>query len=57
MNSTEVPMSTTEGTPATESVEQFLGTVSIEFGAAASAAMAVLGDRLGLYRAMAAGGA
>jgi SAM-dependent methyltransferase len=50
-------MSTTEGAPAAEAVEQFLGTVSIELGAAASAAMAVLGDRLGLYRAMAAGGA
>lgn len=50
-------MSTMKSKPAADSVEQFLGTVSVELAAAASAAMAILGDRLGLYRSMAAGGA
>lgn len=37
-------------------LEAFLGTVVGDFGAAISAALVAIGDRLGLYRAMAAGG-
>jgi SAM-dependent methyltransferase len=39
-------------TSAMEEVEAFVGLAGQELGAAASVAMAVLGDRLGLYRAM-----
>jgi 2-polyprenyl-3-methyl-5-hydroxy-6-metoxy-1,4-benzoquinol methylase len=35
-------------------VEEFMGTVAVELAAAASAAMAIVGDRLGLYEALAA---
>ncbi len=37
----------------TEAVEEFMGTVAVELAAAASAAMAIVGDRLGLYEALA----
>jgi 2-polyprenyl-3-methyl-5-hydroxy-6-metoxy-1,4-benzoquinol methylase len=50
-------MSTTRSERSADSVEQFLGTVSVELAAAASTAMAIVGDRLGLYRSIAAGGA
>jgi 2-polyprenyl-3-methyl-5-hydroxy-6-metoxy-1,4-benzoquinol methylase len=49
-------MSTMEGAASAEAVEEFMVTVGVELGAAASAAMAFLGDRLGLYRALASGG-
>jgi 2-polyprenyl-3-methyl-5-hydroxy-6-metoxy-1,4-benzoquinol methylase len=49
-------MSLTDSAPAADTVEQFLGTVSVEAAAAASAAMAIVGDRLGLYRTLASGG-
>lgn len=50
-------MSTTVPAPsAVRSVEEFAGTVAAELGAAASVGLAVVGDRLGLYRAMADGG-
>jgi SAM-dependent methyltransferase len=39
----------------TEAVEEFIGTVGVELAAAAGTAMAIVGDRLGLYRAMSAG--
>ena len=50
-------METTESVASAEAVEQFIGTVGMELAAAASTAMAIVGDRLGLYRALAAGGA
>lgn len=49
-------MSTTETASPAENVEAFLGTVSVELAAAASTAMAIVGDRLGLYRTLASGG-
>lgn len=41
----------------TTRLEALLGTVVSELGAAANAALVIAGDRLGLYRALAAGGA
>ncbi len=38
-------------------VEEFVGVVGVELAAAASTAMAIVGDRLGLYRSLSAGGA
>ena len=45
---------TTEGTAA--EVERFMGVVAVELAASASTALAILGDRLGLYRSLAAAG-
>jgi 2-polyprenyl-3-methyl-5-hydroxy-6-metoxy-1,4-benzoquinol methylase len=48
-------MSATEQVPSAEAVQEFMGTVGVELAAAASAAMAILGDRLGLYSTLADG--
>jgi SAM-dependent methyltransferase len=49
---------TTEPTPATEAeIEQFLGQVATDAAAVFHAATVVLGDKLGLYKALAEGGA
>jgi ubiquinone/menaquinone biosynthesis C-methylase UbiE len=50
-------MSTVERTVDPAAVEQFVGVVGTELAAAASTALAILGDRLGLYRGLASGGA
>jgi hypothetical protein len=52
----DVMEATTADSLAADAVEQFMGTVGVELAAPASVAMAVLGDRLGLYRALAASG-
>ena len=39
------------------SIEEFMGSVAVELAAAASTALAIVGDRLGLYRALAQAGA
>ena len=39
-----------------EAVGEFVGAVGVELAAAAGTAMAIVGDRLGLYRALAGGG-
>jgi SAM-dependent methyltransferase len=51
-------MTTTEQTTALDEakVEQFVGQALGELGAAANAALVVIGDRLGLYKAMAGAG-
>lgn len=50
-------MTTTAPTPIDEArVEQFAGQLLTDFAAAAATAMTVLGDRLGLYRAMTGAG-
>ena len=48
---------TTTTAPAPADLEAFLGQAVTDFGAAATVAMVLVGDRLGLYRALAAGGA
>jgi SAM-dependent methyltransferase len=53
----EEAMSATEAPPSAEAIGEFIGVVGEEVGAAASTAMAILGDRLGLYRTLASGGA
>jgi SAM-dependent methyltransferase len=50
-------MSATKEQLTPEAVGEFVGTVGAELGAAAGTAMAILGDRLGLYRTLAAGDA
>jgi SAM-dependent methyltransferase len=48
---------TTIAPPAQADLEAFLGQAVTDFGAAATIAMVLVGDRLGLYRALADGGA
>ena len=48
---------TTIAAPTDSELEAFLGQAVIDFGAAATVAMVLVGDRLGLYEALADGGA
>lgn len=52
----QVPATETAGSETDTAAVDFAGLVATELGAAASAAMAVVGDRLGLYRALAQAG-
>jgi SAM-dependent methyltransferase len=55
MTSTQARTDVTAGAVDTAALEQFLGRAVGDLGATISAAMVVIGDRLGLYRAMSDG--